>query len=138
MSCELCDRPGGEVLWRDERLRVVRVDEAGYPGYCRVIWQDHVGEMTDLAPGERAHLMRVVLAVEEALRKALVPDKINLASLGNMTPHRHWHVIARFRDDRHFPNWSWGAALREAPALRPLAIATVRESLAAHLGPTRA
>jgi len=39
-------------------------------------------------------------------------DKMNLASLGNQTPHVHWHVVPRFRDDRHFPGPIWAAAQR--------------------------
>ena len=35
------------------------------------------------------------------------PDKINLACLGNLTPHIHWHVIPRFYDDNHFPGSIW-------------------------------
>lgn len=70
--------------------------------------------MTDLPPVDQRHLMHIVFAVEQALRELLKPDKINLASLGNMTPHLHWHVIPRFHDDRHFPNPVWGqVAARE-------------------------
>src|SRR6185503_11089404 len=99
-------------LWRDASCRVVLVDEAEYPGYCRVIWQRHVAEMSDLDIGERSHLMRVVFEVEVALRDWLRPHKVNLASLGNLVPHLHWHVIPRFRDDAHFPNSVWGERLR--------------------------
>lgn len=113
--CELCDTPGGAVLWQDDFCRVVRVDEPGYPGFCRVIVGRHVREMTDLAPAERARLMDVVLAVEEAIREAMSPDKINVASLGNMTPHVHWHVIPRYRDDEHFPAPIWAPSRREPP-----------------------
>jgi diadenosine tetraphosphate (Ap4A) HIT family hydrolase len=133
MTCELCEQVGGEVLWRDARLRVVIVDEPGYPGFCRVIWNGHVKEMTDLAPGERAHLMHVVLAVEAAVRELLTPDKINLASLGNVTPHLHWHVIPRFRDDAHFPNPIWGAAMRPVPGPRGLSVSALRQALASRL-----
>lgn len=117
MKCELCDDIGGALIWRDEWCRVVRVDEPGYPGFCRVIWNAHIAEMTDLSDAERAHFMRGVFAVEAALRELLQPDKVNLASLGNVTPHLHWHVIPRFRDDPHFPNPVWSAAMR-APAPR--------------------
>jgi diadenosine tetraphosphate (Ap4A) HIT family hydrolase len=65
--------------------------------------------MTDLTPDERQQLMRIVLEVESVLRDALAPDKVNLASLGNMVPHVHWHVIPRFRDDRHYPAPIWAA-----------------------------
>jgi diadenosine tetraphosphate (Ap4A) HIT family hydrolase len=114
-TCEFCASPGGPVLWQDALCRVVRVDEPDYPGYCRVILKRHVREMTDLEPAERDQLMRVVYAVEAAVREALQPDKMNLASLGNMVPHLHWHVVPRFRDDRHFPTPIWAAPRGDAP-----------------------
>lgn len=104
--------PGGTVIWEDPRCRVVRVDEPGYPGFCRVIWETHVREMTDLSPVDRLHCMNVVFAVERAMRDVLSPAKINLASLGNMVAHVHWHVIPRFADDPHFPQPIWGTRQR--------------------------
>jgi len=117
-DCELCRLPGGRLIWRDRRCRVVEVEEAGYPGFCRVIWNEHIAEMSDLAADDRAHCMAVVNAVELALREALQPDKINLASLGNMVAHLHWHVIPRFRDDPHFPQPVWALRQRNAPLHR--------------------
>lgn len=114
--CELCAAPGGDLLWADERCRVVLVVDAqgmAFPGYCRVVWQAHVAEMSDLAPTDAAYLMRVTFAVERMLRRQLSPDKINLASLGNMTPHLHWHVIPRWCDDSHFPSPIWATPQRD-------------------------
>lgn len=113
MICELCENPGGEILWQDDLCRVIRVDDAYYPGFCRVILNRHVKEMTDLLEQERQRVMEVVFATEAAVRDVLQPDKINLASLGNMVPHVHWHVIPRFAEDRHFPNPIWGEVKRE-------------------------
>lgn len=116
MTCELCNGDGGMVVLRNTELRVVLVDEPDYPGFCRVIWNAHVREMTDLAPDQMARLMGAVFAVEDAVRAVLKPHKINLASLGNMTPHVHWHVIPRFESDAHFPKPIWGERQRVAPA----------------------
>lgn len=113
MTCDLCTAPGGELLWHDERCRIVLVDEPGYPGFCRVIWREHVAEMTDLDDAARAQLMRVVFGAERVLRTELAPDKVNLASIGNFVPHLHWHVIPRYRDDPHFPHTVWGARQRD-------------------------
>jgi diadenosine tetraphosphate (Ap4A) HIT family hydrolase len=112
MSCPLCQRNDEVLLWQDERCRVIAAPQPGYPGFCRVIWNGHVREMTDLPRNDRAHLMAVVWAAEEALRRECNPDKINLASLGNQVPHLHWHVIPRYADDAHFPNAVWGAPRR--------------------------
>jgi diadenosine tetraphosphate (Ap4A) HIT family hydrolase len=118
--CELCDQVGGTLLWQDETCRVVLVTDADYPGFCRVIWKQHVKEMTDLPVTQRGHFMATVFAVEAAIREVIHPDKINLASLGNMTPHLHWHVIPRYKHDKHFPQSIWGVGQREGKSSLPL------------------
>jgi diadenosine tetraphosphate (Ap4A) HIT family hydrolase len=60
----------------------------------------------------------------------MAPDKINLASLGNVVPHLHWHVIPRFADDPHFPNPVWGVRQGSTPHAVP---ADVDAQLAASL-----
>jgi diadenosine tetraphosphate (Ap4A) HIT family hydrolase len=96
----------------DKRCRVVLVSDEAFPGFCRAVWNDHVKEMTDLADADRIHLMDAVYATEAALRALLQPEKMNVASLGNQTPHLHWHVIPRFREDSHFPDPVWATARR--------------------------
>jgi diadenosine tetraphosphate (Ap4A) HIT family hydrolase len=108
-DCPLCSpSPHITRLWEDDFCRVVLLHDLDYPAYCRVELLAHVKEMTDLAPELRARMMKTVFAVETAMREVIQPDKINLASLGNKTPHLHWHVIPRFADDKHFPNSHWG------------------------------
>ncbi|HEY1091688.1 MAG TPA: HIT family protein [Burkholderiaceae bacterium] len=105
--------------------RVVRVtDDANFPAFYRLIWNEHVAEFSDLSGTDRAACMDAVARIERVLIEALAPAKINLASLGNMVPHLHWHVIARFVWDSHFPNPVWGAAKREVEggALQRLAV----------------
>ncbi len=104
------------MIWRDNACRVVLVRDPDYTVFCRVIWNSHVREMTDLPAAQRAHCMRVVFAVERALREVLSPHKINLASFGNMAPHLHWHVIPRELKDAHFPNPVWGLRQRHRGA----------------------
>jgi len=118
MTCELCDL-AVQPIYRDDKLSVILVDDAAYPGFCRVIWNAHVKEMSDLAAADRMVLMDAVWHVELALREVMAPGKVNVASLGNMTPHLHWHVIPRFADDAHFPNPVWTQAVRttEEPIL---------------------
>jgi diadenosine tetraphosphate (Ap4A) HIT family hydrolase len=121
MTCDLCTLlaapvpvPEGALIWADHQLSVVAVDEPEYPGFTRVVWNAHVKEMTDLAPAERTRVMNAVWAVEAAQRAVMAPEKVNLASFGNMTPHVHWHVIPRYRDDAHFPNPTWAVAQRSS------------------------
>lgn len=132
-DCPLCLAAQETVSWRDGSCRVILIDEADYPGFCRVVWNAHVAEMTDLTPAEQRHLLNVVLATEAALRQLMRPDKINLASFGNVVPHLHWHVIPRFADDRHFPQPVWGSAQREGVRRTPPAPAQLGAAIVAML-----
>ena len=116
-NCVLCKnelKPDeGQLIWRGDDCRVILVNDPDLPGFCRVIWNRHVAEMTDLSYGERDHIMALVFAVEEAVRHVMNPDKVNIASLGNMVPHIHWHVIPRFKDDAFFPGSAWSKKTQE-------------------------
>ena len=111
-GCELCVSPGGEVLHQGAQFRVVLVQDDLYPGFCRVIWHQHVKEVTDLSELDRMLMMDVLWQVEHVVREVMQPEKINLASFGNMVPHLHWHIIPRYTDDAHFPAPVWAEAKR--------------------------
>jgi diadenosine tetraphosphate (Ap4A) HIT family hydrolase len=112
-GCDLCVAPGGVLVWSQADWRVIRVDDAAHPAFYRVVCNRHVREFSDLAPAERRRCMDLVCAIERVLIDKLTPTKINIAALGNMVPHLHWHVIARFEWDSHFPNPVWGDKLRD-------------------------
>lgn len=141
VGCELCAHDGGTVIAADRWLRVVLVDDENYPGFVRVIWNDHVREMSELDAESQRHLFDTVITVEAAQRAVLAPHKINLASLGNMTPHLHWHVIPRFADDVHFPSPIWGGAQRKSEpdllARRRAQLARLQAEIAERLALTR-
>ena len=135
-SCPLCLGKAEDVLWRDARCRIIDARHADYPGYLRVIWEAHVAEMTDLGATDCAHLWQVLLGAERVLRRLKGLDKVNLASLGNMVPHLHWHVIPRYRDDAHFPDAIWAPPRRRgsSPHAVILPSATLAAALRAELG----
>jgi diadenosine tetraphosphate (Ap4A) HIT family hydrolase len=118
-NCVLCKEElkpeEGQLIWRGDEARIILVNDPDLPGFCRVIWNHHVAEMTDLTYGEREHLMTLVFAVEEAIRHVMHPDKVNIAALGNMVPHIHWHVIPRFKDDAFYPGSAWSKRVQETP-----------------------
>lgn len=136
IQCELCADPGGDLLWEDAFCRVVRVTDPtaeAFPGFCRVVWQQHVSEMSDLSADDAHHALDILLATERAVRRTVRPDKINLASLGNMVPHLHWHVIPRWQDDSHFPSPIWAGAQRPGIERRVPDHAVLRSALETEL-----
>lgn len=106
-TCKLCQTSSYPLIWQDKNFRVVLINDQSYPGYCRVESINHVKEMTDMDPSDRAKCMSIVFDVEKIIRSFLKPDKINLSSLGNITPHTHWHIIPRYTNDSHFPQSIW-------------------------------
>ncbi|HEY0819111.1 MAG TPA: HIT family protein [Rhizobacter sp.] len=123
-GCELCQTAGGHLVWQHDDWRVIRVDDPDFPAFYRVIHHPHVAEFSQLEPDARHRCMALVTAVEEMLLSRLRPTKVNLAAFGNMVPHLHWHVVARFDWDSHFPQPLWGARQREVmpPARHRLAV----------------
>ena len=113
-GCPLCETDGSLLVFQGEKLRVIQAAEPGFPAFYRVIWNAHVAEFSDLTAHEQITCMQAVSNVEKVLRVQLQPAKINLAALGNMVPHLHWHVIARFDWDTHFPLSVWASVQRPA------------------------
>ncbi|TXF96189.1 HIT family protein [Massilia arenae] len=128
-GCELCSL-SMPVAWAGDKFSVIVVDDASYPGFCRVIWHDHVREMSDLSRADRLLVNEAVFLVEQAVRDIMQPLKVNVASLGNVVPHLHWHIIPRYADDAHFPAPVWAQAVRETPS----DILAARRALAEQLG----
>ena len=122
--CPLCEADGGLLVFRNETLRIIQASEAGFPAFYRVVWSRHVAEFSDLSAAERQVCMHAVVKVEQVLRTELRPAKINLAALGNMVPHLHWHVIARFECDSHFPAPVWSAPQRPVDEAQVAAVAS--------------
>ena len=115
-DCEFCQAEGGRLLWRGAFWRLVAVDDPNYPGYVRLIANRHVTELSWLAKPERDQLFKLVTAIEQHLRQHIRPHKFNQASLGNITPHFHWHIIARWQDDPCFPGSIWSAQQNTSPS----------------------
>ena len=133
-TCPLCADTGGALVFQGEKFRVIRAIEAGFPAFYRVVWTAHVTEFSDLDPSDRALCMAAVCTVEQALREQLQPTKINLAALGNVVAHLHWHVIARFDWDSHFPAPVWSAPQRPVDLAAVAAIAARLEDVDRTIG----
>jgi diadenosine tetraphosphate (Ap4A) HIT family hydrolase len=118
-DCPLCGALDGVMIFEHNKLRVIRAmgeSEASFPAFYRVVWRAHVRELSDLSGDEIALCMRAVVEVERVMRERLTPapEKINVASLGNVVPHLHWHVIARYVWDTHWPKPVWAQVERGA------------------------
>jgi diadenosine tetraphosphate (Ap4A) HIT family hydrolase len=115
-GCELCGLAASSKVVANDKFAIILADDANYPGFARVIWNEHVREVSDLPDADRLLLNDAVWKLEQAVREVMQPLKVNVASLGNVVPHLHWHVIPRHADDAHFPAPVWAQAVRETDA----------------------
>lgn len=78
-----------------------------YRGHCLLIFNPrHVARIDQLTSEEWEAMAHDLYIAESAIFRALQPDHINVESLGNVTPHLHWHITPRYiADDR------WGGAI---------------------------
>ena len=133
-ACELCASPGGMPVWSEPGWRLVRVEDAAFPGFYRLIRDRHLAEFSQLAAEDRRRCVDLLAWAEGLVIGHLRPTKVNLASLGNAVPHLHWHVVARFDWDSHFPGSVWAQAQRVPPAERMAEVVARRPALEVDLG----
>jgi diadenosine tetraphosphate (Ap4A) HIT family hydrolase len=111
MPCPLCNPENENVIIQDDFVRIILVDDI--PGYIRIITQKHIKEFSELNDEEAIKLTLLTKQIEKIILKTLNPDKINIASLGNMVPHLHIHIIPRFVNDPWWPNATFCEKQRE-------------------------
>jgi len=105
MTCPLCNPQNEKTIFQNEFLRIILVDDI--PGFLRIITQKHIKEFSDLSDEEAVKLTLLIKKIEKEMIEFLKPDKINIASLGNMVPHLHIHLIPRYKNDPWWPNASF-------------------------------
>ncbi|MBM4204799.1 MAG: HIT domain-containing protein [Gammaproteobacteria bacterium] len=107
---------------------VLLMNDARYPWVILVPRIADLREIWDLSGADQATLWREVTCTAEALQSFTKADKMNVASIGNLVPQLHIHVIARKVGDAVWPAPVWGrgeaepyvasAAARQVEALR--------------------
>lgn len=101
--CTICERlekwrSGPFLIQEFEHSLFVVGDHQYFPGYCLLVMKAHIRELHELAPDVQAALLAELMTATNAVVRAFQPWKMNHASLGNVDPHVHWHLIPRYDD----------------------------------------
>lgn len=91
----------------------IELHESEVP-WLTVFVKRRVKEVSQCTAEEKAEVFAALDVIEKAMLEYYRPEKINIASFGNMLPQVHWHIMARFKEDSFFPEPMWGAQRREA------------------------
>jgi len=93
----------------DLELCQVRImNNSNFPWIILVPKLEGIVEITDLDDTEYDQLNKEIRLVARAMQHELVPDKLNIATIGNIVSQLHVHVIGRYKDDALFPRPVWG------------------------------
>ena len=95
--------------------RVLLMNNAYFPWIVLVPEREFLVELTDISASGRMLLMEESVSVVTILKKLYLPDKINIATLGNVVPQFHMHIVARFKTDSVWPDPVWGNGKPSAP-----------------------
>ncbi|WP_339731604.1 HIT domain-containing protein [uncultured Gimesia sp.] len=71
-------------------------------------------ELTNLPFEQQAAILKEVNLVARFIQQTLAPDKLNIATLGNVVSQLHIHVIGRKQSDPYWPAPVWGQAESQA------------------------
>ncbi|WIO75124.1 HIT domain-containing protein [Porticoccaceae bacterium LTM1] len=83
--------------------------DANYPWFILVPQRPGLTEIHQLSDADRDQLMKESCQLAKALEQLYSPDKLNLATIGNMVPQLHFHHVVRFESDPAWPAPIWGA-----------------------------
>lgn len=97
-SIEICNLQLSKVILKNDKSN---------PWFLLVPQRSNVSEIIDLNAEEQSILMEEIAIVSEFLKEYYRPTKLNVGSLGNMVRQLHVHVIARYENDRAWPNPIW-------------------------------
>ena len=75
-----------------------------FPWVILIPKRDNVKEIIDLSKKDQHLLMDEIEIISKIMKKIFSPDKLNIASLGNIVPQLHIHIIARYKVDVCWPN----------------------------------
>lgn len=91
-----------------ELSRLLLMNDSNYPWLILVPRKEHISELFELSVEEQNTLMSEISMVSKIMKKEFVPDKINVATLGNIVKQLHVHIIVRFKHDPVWPDPVWG------------------------------
>ena len=97
------------ILGEFKLCSLLLLNDANYPWFILLPNREDISEIHQLPETEQQQLMTASMFFSRCLEQVFRPDKLNIASLGNMVPQLHIHHIARFKTDACWPAPVWGA-----------------------------
>ncbi|MFA6189262.1 MAG: HIT family protein [Sulfuricurvum sp.] len=92
-------------------LIYIEIHESEIP-WLKIFTHEPRKEFSECSRDERMMIFDLLDLIEKEMIAYFKPEKINIASFGNMLPRVHWHIMGRFINDSYFPEPMWGVKQR--------------------------
>ena len=90
-----------------------------YRGHCILVLDlRHATRPDQLTRPEWQRFCDDLYVAQHAIGRVVRADHMNVAALGNLMPHLHWHIVPRYEND---PRWGapiWSANAADMPDTR--------------------
>ena len=97
----------------DLPLSSVRLcNDSNYPWIILIPRREDIEEIYQLCPDDRSQLLLESSWISESLVEIFSPDKLNIATIGNIVPQLHMHHVCRYKKDACWPKPIWGQVNR--------------------------
>ena len=98
----------GVVIGELGLCQLIFIDNCLFPWVILVPKISGMKDIIDLDSKGRILLAEEVNIVSEKMKEIFKPDKLNVASLGNIVSQLHVHIVARYENDEAWPNPVFG------------------------------
>ena len=95
-----------------DSLIYIEIHDSEIP-WLKIFTHEPHKEFSECSREERMIIFDSLDLIEKEMIAYFKPEKINIASFGNMLPRVHWHIMGRFLNDSYFPEPMWGVKQRE-------------------------
>ncbi len=96
------------VVGHFELSLVLLHKDSNFPWCILVPMRSNVEEIRQLAQADQVQLLQESSRLVEVMEDLFAPDKMNIATLGNLVPQLHVHHVARYKTDPCWPQPIWG------------------------------
>lgn len=108
---------GGFAITSLDVSTLILKDDKRFPWVILVPKYPHIQDLDELKPADLAQLFVEVTLCSKVMKAIWPIEKMNVASIGNMVPQCHIHIVGRRKDDILWPQPVWGLGAQE-PYLR--------------------
>lgn len=91
-----------------ETIDIRLADDSRYVWLYLVPQLPDISELDDMAEPMRDKIMSLATSLSTAVKAHYNADKMNIASIGNIVPQFHLHIVARHNGDAAWPDPIWG------------------------------